>query len=134
MRQGIMGLVSGLVIGSVLAGGAAFALDAGHPATRGVPATPKVQAASNRWQSSTATHSVDATKPAGIPAAKPQAPKAPAKARVAAKHTHSGTCVHNVGSDQHHTTAPTPARGTVAAVPETHDRHMGSHDGGSRHD
>ena len=129
MRQGIAGLISGLVIGSVLAGGLAFALDGGRTATRGVPATPRVQTVSYRWESTSATHSVDATKPAMVPATKPAAPKAPVQVSTTSTHRHSSTCVHASSSQPACPPSPAPARGMVTASTGTCDQQDGGHEG-----
>ena len=132
MRQGMAGLVAGLVIGSVLASGAAFALDTSRAGARDVPATPKVQAVVSAWRSTAATRSAQATKPAGTPAVENQARKAPAKASIAAKHVHSSTCAHSVGGQHHHAVRQAPTAGTVTAVPRTCDQQARNHDGRER--
>ena len=62
MKQGIVGLAMGIVLGSVLAAGAAFALNTpGHVVTTSGTAVARVAAASMPVPSNTATRSTDAT-------------------------------------------------------------------------
>lgn len=141
MRQGITGLVAGIVLGSVLAGSAAFGLGSVHSATPAVPATPKAQL-SDEWASTAHTGMIDANRHAIAHAAKPVRPAAKvapshksAKAAVKkhmstpVRRTHSTSSYHRSTSQGTHGTVPA-GHGTVPAAHHT-DTHMSGHDGES---
>lgn len=142
MKQGIAGLAIGVVLGTVLAGGAAFAMNTpGHiGATSGTAVAPaaviRTQAASH-----TPTGSADATASVRVAVSearhaieKPKVKKAP-RAKKKAHHTtkhatrssRSSTRTRSVSRDTDHNASG----GTNHAPTTTHDEHAGDNDGGS---
>lgn len=79
MRHGITGMALGLVVGIVIASGAAFALGADAPGGSGVVAasgavTPASFASVNTTGSVNTTRSVETTRPVDAPAMEPRTP------------------------------------------------------------
>jgi len=136
MRQGIVGLAMGVILGTVLAAGAAFALNTPNHvgATSRVTAAP-VAATSMPVPSNTATGSTDATgsvsdgvREARHPIEKPHAKKVPHAKKKAHQAKHRSTRpTRSANSDAGHRASD----GVNHAPRVADDRHEANHDGGA---
>ena len=151
MRHSVTGLVLGIVIGSVIAGGAAFALGGDAPLPTGTPAAdaaPAIaQARMGAGPSVVATPSVETTRPVEPPVATPRPEVVPPAVcdttAFVENQTHTEVCVNTMANEQvcqpaaepmHDAhMAPAPS-GTEPATTASSSHRMGGHDSGPAHE